>query len=90
MRQTKSYLMAIGLISALIFGTLLSQTITFERAVEAQTNQSKQWEMMVVRGTNLPESMQGGVNMRGEEGWELVTVAQTKDGNFTAFLKRRK
>jgi hypothetical protein len=90
MRQTKSYLMAIGLISALIFGTLFSQTITFERAVEAQTNQSKQWEMMVVRGTNLPESVQGGVNMRGEEGWELVTVAQTKDGNFTAFLKRRK
>ena len=90
MRQTKSYLMAIGLVSALIFGAFFSQTINFERAVEAQTNSPKQWEMMVVRGTSLPESVQGGVNMRGEEGWELVTVAQTKDGNFTAFLKRRK
>ncbi len=76
---------------ALIIGALFSKTIAFERAVEAQqTNSPKQWEMMVVRGTNLPESVQGGVNMRGEEGWELVTVAQTKDGNFTAFLKRRK
>ena len=90
MRQAKSYLTAIGLLSALILGALFSQTITFERAVEAQNNQSKQWEMMVVRGTDLPESVQGEVNMRGEKGWELVTVAQNKDGNFTAFLKRRK
>lgn len=82
--------MSIGIVLALVFVALFSKTITFERAVEAQTNSPKQWEMMVVRGTSLPESVQGGVNMRGEEGWELVTVAQTKEGNFTAFLKRRK
>ncbi len=90
MRQAKHHYMAIVLVFALIVGALFSQTITFERAVEAQGDQSKRWEMMVVRGTNVPESVQGGVNMRGEEGWELVSVVQTKDGGFTAFLKRRK
>ena len=90
MQKTKNFLMLIGVISAFFFGAIITKTVSFEQRVEAQANSPKQWEMMVVRGTNLPESVQGGVNLRGEEGWELVTVAQTKDGNFTAFLKRRK
>ena len=84
MKQAKSFLMLIGVISALVFGTIVSETITFEQNVGAQTNSSKQWETSVVRGTNLPESVQGVLNLRGEEGWELVTVLQTKDGNFVA------
>ena len=89
MRQTKSFLMLIGIVSALVFGVLFSKTITFERAAEAQTNSSKQWETMVVRGDKTPEGLRGSVNMRGEEGWKLVTVLQTKEGNFVAYLKRR-
>ncbi|HEX8265654.1 MAG TPA: hypothetical protein VF596_09630 [Pyrinomonadaceae bacterium] len=90
MRQTKSYFMGVGLVLALVLGAVFSQTIAFEQTVEAQSNQTKQWEIMVVHGTDLPESVQGGVNIRGAEGWELVTVQQTKEGNFMAFLKRRK
>lgn len=90
MKKTKSFLMLTGIMSALFFGAFFSQTITFEQNVGAQTNSPKQWETMVVRGGNLPEGLQSSVNVRGEEGWELVTVLQTKDGNFVAFLKRRK
>lgn len=90
MKQMKSFLMLIGVISALVFGAIISKTITFEQNVGAQSNSSKQWETMVVRGGNSPEGLQGSVNMRGEEGWELVTVLQTKEGNFVAYLKRRK
>jgi hypothetical protein len=90
MKQTKSFLMLIGIVSAMVFGAIVSKTISFEQNASAQTNSQKQWETMVVRGGNLPEGLQGGMNMRGEEGWELVTVLQTKDGNFVAFLKRRK
>jgi hypothetical protein len=90
MKQMKSFLMLIGVISAIVFGAIISKTINFEQNVGAQTNSAKQWETSVIRGTNLPESVQGVVNLRGEEGWELVTVLQTKEGNFVAFLKRRK
>jgi hypothetical protein len=90
MKQTKSLFMLIGIVSALIFATIFSKAITFEQKVEAQTNTQKQWEIMVIRGTGLPESVQGGVNMRGDEGWELVTVVQSKEGNYVAYLKRRK
>jgi hypothetical protein len=90
MQKTKNFLMLIGIISAFFFGAIITKTVSFEQKVEAQTIQSKQWETMVIRGTNLPESLQGPINIRGEEGWELVTVLQTKEGNFVAFLKRRK
>lgn len=90
MKQTKSFLTLIGIVSALVFASIFSNTIAFEQKVEAQTSAAKQWETMVVRGTSLPESVQGGVNMRGDEGWELVTVVQAKDGNYVAYLKRRK
>ena len=90
MKQSKNYLMLIGFISALMFTSVFARTISFEQTVGAQTNSPKQWETAVIRGTSLPESVQGSVNMRGEEGWELVTVVQTKEGSFVAFLKRRK
>lgn len=90
MQKTKNFLMLIGIISTFLFGAIITKTASFEQKVEAQTNSPKQWETMVIRGINLPESLQGSINMRGEEGWELVTVLQTKEGNFVAFLKRRK
>jgi hypothetical protein len=90
MRKANNFLMLIGIISAFIFGAIAANNLNFEQRVGAQANQSKQWETMVIRGTSLPESLQGSINMRGEEGWELVTVLQTKEGNFVAFLKRRK
>lgn len=90
MKQSKNYLMLIGIISALMIAAVFARTFGFEQPVSAQTNSPKQWETAIIRGTNLPESVQGSVNMRGEEGWELVTVLQTKEGNFVAFLKRCK
>ena len=90
MKQAKNFLMLIGIIPAFIFGAIATKTLNFEQSASAQTNSVKQWETMVIRGNNMPEGLQGSVNMRGEEGWELVTVLQTKEGNFVAFLKRRK
>lgn len=90
MKQTRSLLMLIGIVSALVFAAMFSKTVTFEQKVEAQTSQTKQWETMVIRGGSSPEGVQGAVNLRGDEGWELVTVVQTNDGNYVAYLKRRK
>jgi hypothetical protein len=82
--------MLIVIISASIFAASFAKPFIFEQTVGAQNNSLRHWETAVIRGTNLPESVHGSINMRGEEGWELVTVLQTKDGNFVAFLKRRK
>ncbi|MDQ3799333.1 MAG: hypothetical protein M3384_07785 [Acidobacteriota bacterium] len=90
MQRTKNFLTLIGIISAFVFGAVIAKTGVFEPTAQAQASQSKQWETAVVRGGSLPEGLQGAMNLRGEEGWEPVTVLQTKDGNFVAFLKRRK
>ncbi len=91
MKQTKSFFILMAVLSAFVFGAVISETIGFERSASAQqAGSSKRWETMVVRGIGMPESLQGSMNMRGEEGWEPVTVLQTKDGNFIAYLKRRK
>jgi hypothetical protein len=90
MRQTKSFLMSAAVVSAFFFGAVISRTVEFERSAGAQANTAKQWETTVVRGGSMPEGLQGAMNMRGAEGWEPVTVLQMEDGNFVAYLKRRK
>ena len=90
MKQQKSFLMLIGIAAALIFGAIFSNMATIERAVEAQNGAARQWETMVMRGGNSPEDLYGALEKRGAQGWELVTVLQSRDGNFVAYLKRRK
>ena len=88
MKKIRNIVVALGIVAALTVAVLLSNVISFAQPTEAQT--IKQWETAVVRGTGRPESLQGAMNIRGNEGWELVDVVETKEGNFVAFLKRQK
>lgn len=91
MKSIKSYVVATGLVAGLVGMMFLLNTFSFVHPTSAQTKLEKvQWETTVVRGDSSPEGLQGVMNMRGQEGWELVQVIQSKDGNYVAFLKRRK
>ncbi|HEY0049366.1 MAG TPA: hypothetical protein VGB68_08790 [Pyrinomonadaceae bacterium] len=87
MSKLKSYLVAAVLFAFLLAAWALANNFP---TAQAQSLSDKQWETSVVRGGSLPEGLQGVLNTRGEEGWELVDVVQSKDGNYVAFLKRRK
>lgn len=90
MNKIKNIIIAISLFAFLTVGIVISSVVFFERSAQAQTNPVQKWETLVLRGTTLPESLQGVMNIRGEDGWELVSVVQTNEGNFVAFLKRPK
>jgi hypothetical protein len=91
MKSIKKYFVVIGLVAGLATMSLLLNVFSFTESTHAQIRPEKQqWETSVVRGGAQPEGLQGVLNIRGEEGWELVQVIQSKDGNYVAFLKRKK
>ena len=90
MSKLKSYLVAAALFAGLFAAWALANNFLAAQLAQAQSLSDKQWETSVVRGGSLPEGLQGVLNIRGEEGWELVDVVQSKDGTYVAFLKRRK
>ena len=91
MKSIKNYFVAAGLVAGLAGMMFLLNMFSFVNPTNAQTKlEKRQWETTVVRGDSSLEGLQGVMNMRGQEGWELVQVIQSKDGNYVAFLKRRK
>lgn len=91
MKSIKKYFAVVGLIAVLTAALFLLNVFSFTEITNAQIKPEKQqWETVVIRGGAQPEGLQGVINIRGEEGWELVQVVQSKDGNYVAFLKRRK
>jgi hypothetical protein len=91
MNSIKKYFVATGLVAGLAALLVLLNVFSFVEPTNAQNkNETRQWETLVVRGGSLPEGLQGVMNIKGEEGWEPVQVIQSKDGNYVAFLKRRK
>ena len=89
MLRFKHFYIVLVLFAALAVGSIVSRVPSIETSAGAQERSVQKWETMVVRGGSTPEGLQGGINMRGEEGWELVDVIETKQG-FVAFLKRPK
>lgn len=51
---------------------------------------TQRWETHVEVGNNSSGDLVGRVNKLGDQGWELSTVVETRDGNLVAFLKRAK
>ena len=94
MKKLKGYVVAAILVAVLLAAGLVASSDLFAAPAQAQEEEkvksAKQWETTVVRGGAVPEGLQGVLNIKGEEGWELVEVIQARDGNFVAFLKRRK
>lgn len=90
MKKIKSIIIAISLFAVLSVGIVISSVFSFEQSAQAQTKPVQKWETLVLRGITMPESLHGVMNIRGEDGWELVNVVQTNEGNFVAFLKRPK
>lgn len=90
MKKLKSYIAATFLLTGLLAAWFLTGNLLGAPPVQAQGKSDKTWETLVVRGGALPEGLQGVLNSKGGEGWELVEVIQTRDGNYVAFLKRRK
>jgi hypothetical protein len=91
MKSIKKYFVAVGLVAGIAAALFLVNAFSFVKTTNAQIKTEKQqWETSVVRGGAQPEGLQGVLNIKGEEGWELVQVIQSKDGNYVAFLKRRK
>jgi hypothetical protein len=90
MSNLKKYFMAAALSAVLVATWTLANSFPAATTVQAQSISDRKWETAVVRGGSLPEGLQGVLNLKGEEGWELVEVIQSKDGNYVAFLKRRK
>lgn len=90
MNKIKSIIIAISLLAVLTVGIGISSVFSFEQSAQAQTRPVKKWETLALRGNTMPEGLQGVMNIRGEDGWELVSVVQTNEGNFVAFLKRPK
>ncbi len=88
MNKTRNALMVALLVIAVLVGMTVSNSFSVTQPAQAQTNKMAKWESHVETGNSSLGDLQGRMNRLGEQGWEVVNVVQTKDGNFVAFFKR--
>jgi len=90
MNKIRNALMIALLVIAVLVGITASSSFSVTQSAQAQTNNMAKWESYVETGNSSLADLQGRMNRLGEQGWEVVNVVQTKDGNFVAFFKRPK
>ncbi len=90
MNKTRNALMVALLMIAGLVGMIALSSFSVTHPAQAQTNKMAKWESHVETGNSSLGDLQGRMNRLGEQGWEVVNVVQTKDGNFVAFFKRPK